>query len=67
MSDRKAPPLSEEIVAKLREADEATSVVHDYLCGLKDVSPADCEAAIWKIHNTLRPLIDPSGEEWILV
>lgn len=68
MSDERiGTVMSDEVVAKLREADEATSVVHDYLCGLNDVSPSDCEAAIWHVHNTLRRLIDPSGEEWISV
>jgi hypothetical protein len=59
--------LGDEVVAKLREADEAASIVHDHLCGLNGVSPADCEDAIWRIHNTLRPLIDPSGGEWLRV
>lgn len=51
----------------LREADEAASVAHDYVWGLNNVTEQRADEAIWTIHNTLRPLIDPSGKEWIRV
>jgi hypothetical protein len=47
-----------------READDAASVAHDFIHGLNGVTKEQADAAIWTIHNTLRPIIDPTGATW---
>ncbi len=42
----------------LREADEAASVAHDYIYGKNGVTKAQASAAIWIIHEALRPLFE---------
>jgi hypothetical protein len=41
----------------LREADQAASVVHDFVYGLNGVTKEQASVACWTIHNALRPLI----------
>lgn len=42
----------------LRKADEAASVVHDFIYGLNGVTKKQANDAIWAIHEVLRPLIE---------
>jgi hypothetical protein len=49
---------TETIRAALTEADQAASVAHDFIFGLNDVTQEEASAAIWRIHNALRPLPD---------
>lgn len=39
-----------------RAADEAASIAHDFVYGLKGVTQEQASAAIWQIHSLLRPL-----------
>lgn len=41
----------------LREADDAASVAHDFIYGKNGVTKEQASAAIWLIHEALRPLI----------
>ena len=38
-------------------ADKAASVAHDYIWGKNGVTKQQASAAIWTIHEVLRPLI----------
>lgn len=42
----------------LREADEAASVAHDFIHGKNGVTKEQASAAIWLIHEALRPLFE---------
>lgn len=42
-------------------ADKAASVAHDFIHGLNGVTKAQADAAIWTIHEVLRPLIPLSS------
>ena len=46
-------------LTKLREADEAASVAHDYIWPQSEgqVTKAEASDAIWRIHELLRPMI----------
>ena len=53
-------PEDFDVTEKLRAADEAASVAHDFIHGLGGVTADQASAAIWMIHNTLRPLFEES-------
>ena len=46
------------VTEQLRAADEAASVAHDFIHGLSGVTKEQASAAIWAIHNALRPLFE---------
>jgi hypothetical protein len=46
------------VTEELRAVDEAASLVHDYIWGKNGVTKEQANDAIWKIHNTLRPLFE---------
>lgn len=54
--------------AEVRDAlvivEESASIIHDYLYGLGGVDRDRADEEIWRIHHTVRPLIDPTGETW---
>lgn len=49
--------------ARIRRADEAASRVHDYLRAIGEITPDECEAAIWTIHDELRAILAGKGSE----
>lgn len=53
----------EAVYGALLEADHAASVAHDFVWGLNDVTKEQADAAIWTIHNALRPLIVLDGDD----
>lgn len=49
--------------ASFLDADHAASVAHDFIHGLNGVTQEQASAAIWTIHETLRPLIVLPGDD----
>lgn len=61
MSDGKLSSPQGSLIAALQVADEAASVAHDFIHGLKGVTAEEASAAIWRIHQALRPILgEPS-------
>lgn len=44
-------------------ADEAASIAHDFIYGKNGVTADQASAAIWVIHDVLRPLIVLDGDD----
>jgi hypothetical protein len=57
------------LIDALVSADDAASEAHEHLWTIEHATFEErrsaMDAAIWKIHHALRPLIDPTGETWI--
>jgi hypothetical protein len=64
MGEEGGSPEDFAVIDDLLRADRAASRVHDYLYDLNGVTRVEANAAIWEIHEVLRPLIDPSGRAW---
>jgi len=58
VSEEPGEPEDFEVVEKLRAADHAASVAHDFIHGLNGVTKEQADAAIWEIHGVLRPLFE---------
>ena len=46
---------------RVRRADEAASVAHDFIWGKNGVTKKQASDAIWVIHSMLRPLYGEQG------
>ena len=57
--------LPPDVLAKVRAADEAASIAHDYIAASTYVGRGptrkDAGAAIWHIHDALRPFLAAAG------
>jgi predicted CoA-binding protein len=62
MSEMPGVPEDFDVIEKLRAADEAASVAHDFIHGMNGVTWEQASFAIWTIHNNLRPLFEEPTE-----
>lgn len=51
-------PAAFGVTETLRKADRAASVAHDFIHGKNGVTKDEASAAVWTVHDALRPLLE---------